>query len=401
MKNSIYLRDNCVLMKKGLKILFLIVGLVAISFSLYLLLKKDDNKFIIEGNVVEANKKTMYFEHVGISSISILDSVVLNETGKFKFKQLDPGEPDFYRLRLDGQLINIAIDSTETINIQASASSFAEGYSVEGSSECAKIKELAMMQLAASRAYNKLRKEYDDKLITIDQYMEQITPVLNNYKEKAKECIFVNPKSSSAYFALFQRINNLMIFDPADKEDYKALGAVATSWNQFLPEAIRSKQLYNLAIQSLKSIRGERPVEYDVTESAVHFEIKLPDINDNEVALFESCKDKVTLIDFTAYQMKGSPEYNILLNKVYEKYKSQGFEIFQISLDSDEHFWKTSAKNLPWTCVRDKLSMYSQIALNYNVKNLPTSFLMNRNGEIVKRIETIEEIESEVKKLLK
>ena len=401
MKNSIYLRDNCVLMKKGFKILLIIVGALAIACSIYLLLQKDDSKFIVEGNVVEANKKTMYFEQVGISSITILDSVVLKETGKFKFKQLSSGEPDFYRLRLDGQLINIAIDSTETIKIQASAPNFAEGYSVEGSDECTKIKELTMMQLAASRAYNKLRKEYDNKLITIDQYMEQITPVLNDYKENAKERIFVNPKSSSAYFALFQQINNLMIFDPYDKDDYKALGAVATSWNQFYPEATRSKHLYNLAIRALKSIRGERPVEYDVTENSVHFEIKLPNIEDQEVALFESCKDKVTLIDFTVYQMKGSPEYNVFLNKIYEKYKSQGFEIFQVSLDSDEHFWKTSAKNLPWICVYDKRSMYSQVALNYNVKDLPTSFLMNRNGEIVKRIESIENLESDVKSLLK
>ena len=394
MKNSIYLRDNCVLMKKGFKILLFIVGILAISCS-------DNNKFVIEGNVVEADKKTMYFEHVGISSITLLDSVVLNETGKFKFKQLNSGEPDFYRLRLDGQLINIAIDSTETIKVQASAPSFAEGYSVEGSDECTKIKELTMMQLAASRAYNKLRKEYDDKLITIDQYMEQITPVLNDYKENAKEHIFSNPKSSSAYFALFQQINGLMIFDPYDNEDYKALGAVGTNWNQFYPDAIRSKQLYNLAIQALKSIRGERPVEYDIAENTTYFEIKLPNIEDKEVSLFESCKDKVTLIDFTVYQMRGSPEYNILLNRIYETYKSQGFEIFQVSLDSDEHFWKTSANNIPWICVHDKQSMYSQVALNYNVKNLPTSFLMNRDGEIVKRIESIDNLESDIKNLLR
>ena len=401
MKNSIYLRDNCVLMKKGLKILLIIVSVLAILFLIYLLFKKDGGKFVIEGNVVEANKKTMYFEHVGITSINVLDSVVLNEKGNFKFKQADPGEPDFYRLRLDGQLINIAVDSTETIGIQASAPNFAEGYSVEGSSECLKIKELTMMQLAASRAYNKLRKEYDDKLITIDQYMEQITPVLNDYKEKARESIFTNPRSTAAYFALYQQINGLMIFDPYDKDDYKVLGAVATNWNQFYPEAIRSKQLYNLAILALKSIRGERPVEYEYTESKIHFEIKLPTIEDKEISLFESCEGKVTLIDFTAYQMKGSPEYNIMLNKLYEKYKSQGFEIFQVSLDSDEHFWKTAAKNLPWIRVFDKRSMYSQVALNYNVKSLPTSFLLNREGEIVKRIESIENLEADIKSVLK
>ncbi len=401
MKKSIYLRDNCILMKKGFKILLIIICAAGFLFLMCKILRKDDNKFTIEGNIVEANLKTMYFEHIGISSINVLDSVVLNETGKFKFKQPNPKEPDFYRLRLDGQLINIAIDSTETIKIQASAPSFAQGYVVEGSEECIKIKELTMLQLEASVAYNKLRKEYNDKQISVDQYMEQIAPVLDKYKESAKKYIYANPKSASAYFALFQQINNMLIFDPYDKNDYKALGAVATSWNQFYPEATHSKQLYNLAIQALKSIRGERPVEYNVTESSTHFEIKLPNIEDVDQSLFETCKDKVTLIDFTAYQMKGSPEHNIFLNTFYEKHKSQGFEIYQVSLDADENFWKNSAINLPWICVHDRKSMYSQIALNYNVKNLPTAFLMNRNGEIVKRIESFENLEKEVGELLK
>ncbi|MDR1369685.1 MAG: DUF4369 domain-containing protein [Dysgonamonadaceae bacterium] len=387
-------------MKKGLKILLTIIVALGFLFLMYKLLGKDSNKFTVEGNIVEATNKTMYFEHVG-TTVSALDSVVLNESGKFRFRQPNPGEPDFYRLKLDGQLINIAIDSTETIKIQSSASNFAQGYTVEGSDECTKIKELTMMQLEASVAYNKLRKGYNDKRITVDEYMEQIRPVLDKYKENAKKYIYANPKSSSAYFALLQQINDMLIFDPSDKEDYKALGAVATSWNQFYPEASRSKQLYTMAIQALKSIRGERPVEYDITENNTHFEIKLPDIEDKEISLFESCKNKVTLIDFTAYQMKGSPEHNMILNLFYEKQKAKGFEIFQVSLDADEHFWKNSAVNLPWICVRDRRSMYSQFALNYNVKELPAAFLLNRDGEVVKRIESFENLEKEIGGLLK
>ncbi|GHV20189.1 hypothetical protein FACS1894174_01520 [Bacteroidia bacterium] len=382
-------------MKNFLKILLIIICAFVLLFIVYKVFEKD-NRFTIEGNIVEANNKTMYFEHVGISKVEILDSIKLNEKGIFKFKQVNPGESDFYRLRLDGQLINIAIDSTETIKIQSNASNFAQGYAVEGSEECNKIKELTMMQLKASLAYNKLRKEFNDKKITVDQYMDQIVPVLNQYKENAKKYIYANPKSSSAYFALFQQINGMLIFDPNDKEDYKALGAVATSWNQYYPEATRSKQLYTMAIQALKSIRGERPVEYTAVDDSTHFEIKLPNIEDQEISLFESCKGKVTLVDFTAYQMKESPAHNIILNEFYEKNKSHGFEIFQISLDADEHFWKNAAINLPWICVRDKKSMYSQYALNYNVKNLPTAFLMNRKGEIIKRIESFDNLEKEI-----
>ncbi len=362
---------------------------------------EKDKRFTIRGNVSEGKGKTMFFEHVGISKIDVLDSVKLDDKGSFDFRHLNSGEPDFYRLRLDAQLINIAIDSSEVVDIQANASNFAQGYAVEGSAECSKIKELTMSQLKASIAYNKLRKSYNDGSVTVDQYMEQIIPVLNEYKESAKNYIYTNPKSSSAYFALFQQINGMLIFDPYDKEDYKAFGAVATSWDQYFPESARSKHLYNMALQALKAIRGERPVEYDVIESNAHLEMKLPDIHEKQISLFESCKGKLALIDFTAYQMQESPFHNIQLNEIYEKYKSRGFEIYQVSFDPDVHFWKNASANLPWICVRDPQSVYSQNALNYNVKNLPTAFLMNRNGEIVKRIDSFDHLEKEVDRFIK
>ncbi len=355
-----------------------------------------ETKFTIEGNVSGAKDKTIYFEHVGVSKVSILDSVKLTDNGKFKFKQESSKEPDFYRLRLNGQLINIAIDSTETIKIQADAPRFAQNYTIEGSAECTKIKELTLAQLKASIAFNELQKSYEKKEISPDQYTEQINAIINEYKDVAKKYIFENPKSTSAYFALFQQINNLLIFDPYNKEDYKVFGAVATSWTQFYPEAIRSKHIYSLAIQALKVIRGERPMEYNVTQEIDHFEISLPDIHAKNISLNDICKNKVTLIDFTAYQMEDSPQHNSRLNIVYEKYKSQGFEIYQISLDSDQHFWKNAASNLPWICVRDPQTIYSKVASSYNVKNIPTAFILNRAGEIVKRIESYDDLDKSI-----
>ena len=74
--------------------------------------------------------------------------------------------------------------------------------------------------------------------------------------------------------------------------------------------------------------------------------------------------------------------------------------IYQISLDADEHFWKTTADNLPWTCVRDANGIYSNIAAMYNVKSVPSLFLINRNSELSARGETIKDLDAAVKALL-
>ena len=102
-------------------------------------------------------------------------------------------------------------------------------------------------------------------------------------------------------------------------------------------------------------------------------------------------------MDFTAYQTEYSPQYNLLLAEIYRKYKQQGVEIYQISLDS---FWKVSASNLPWICVRDANSLNSRIAATYNVQQLPTAYLLDRTGAIRTRLTSMKEIENEIKKLL-
>ena len=96
-----------------------------------------------------------------------------------------------------------------------------------------------------------------------------------------------------------------------------------------------------------------------------------------------------------------SPAHNLQLAELYSRYRSQGLEIYQISLDSDNHLWKNAAVNLPWVCVRDPESAYSPIARKYNVTTIPTTFIRDRTGEIVTRIEDYNTLNATVTKYLK
>jgi hypothetical protein len=86
---------------------------------------------------------------------------------------------------------------------------------------------------------------------------------------------------------------------------------------------------------------------------------------------------------------------------LYKKYADEGFEIYQVSLDNNEHFWKTAADNIPWVCVRDNEAPYSQAANLYGVRELPTYFLINRANELVKRDVDVKDLETELQQLLK
>lgn len=360
------------------------------------------SEYTVKGVVSGADGQTMYLENVGVSTVQTLDSVKLTAAGKFKFTEKRPAFPDFYRLRLNNQLINFSIDSTETVSFTADAGTFATSYAVEGSENSKAIKAITLAQLDANLAINKLRKEYDSKMISDTTYQEKVLEAAEAYKDVARKYIYSAPMSAAAYFALFQQVDGLLFFDLYDQKDHKAYGAVATSFDHYYPGSPRAKHLYNLTLQSLKVIRSQRPVDLaNIKTNEVSFlDVELPNVNGDVVKLSTVANGKPVVINFTAYQTEWSPALNMELADLYSKYHSQGLEIYQISLDSDLHFWRNVASKLPWDCVRDPQSVYSQVAGLYNVKQLPAIFILDSKGTLVKRVEDVKNLETDVKAVL-
>jgi peroxiredoxin len=362
-----------------------------------------NSDFIVEGVIAGADGQVVYLENVGISSVQTLDSFRLTAVGKFAFKQPRPLYPEFYRLRLNNQWINFAVDSTENLSFSADAGTFATSYTVEGSENAKAIKAITLAQLDANQAIGKLRKEREGNLIPDTTFQTQIDKVADDYKTFARQYIYAAPMSTAAYFALFQQIDGLLFFDLYNKEDSKAYGAVATSFDHHYPASARTKHLHNLALQSIKIIRQQRAMNETAAiniEEISYMDIVLPNLKNEKTALSSIAKDKVVLVNFTAYQTEWSLELNMSLADLYSKYNRNGMEIYQVSLDSDTHYWKNVSSALPWICVRDPESVYSQIAALYNVKQLPALFLIDRKGNLVKRIEELNTLDTEIKKIL-
>lgn len=358
--------------------------------------------FKVRGVVAGATDQTLYLMHTGLSTITTLDSVKLKSNGKFTFKHTRPEFPDFYRLKLRDQYIHFSVDSTETITFSADAHNFDTSYTVEGSENSKQIKEIMLAQKDANQELRKLRESHGMKLITDSTYQESILKAIATYKDVAKKYIFGAPLSTAAYFALFQQMDGLWFFDLYDSNDSKAFAAVATSYKAYYPESPRAKQLESLALQSLKVVRDARLRDIPINDvkEVNYIDIELPDVNEKTIKLSDIAAKKTVLVMFTVFQSEWSPSLNYALNEAYQKYKGKGFEIYQVSLDSDAHFWKNAAYGLSWITVRDPQSVYSSIAAIYNVRQLPALFLLNKKGEIVKKIESVETLEEDIKAVL-
>ncbi len=381
------------------KISAYVIGCLLLSLSAC----NNEPHFTVKGDISDAKGKMLYFEASGIDEIEILDSTKLGSSGSYKFTYKQPESPEYYRLRIDNQIINFSIDSTETVIINAALADMPTNYTVEGSEASVKIKELSLKQIDLQRRVDILFKNASNLAPHIIQ--DSLFNMVTDYKQDIKlNYIFKDPTKAYAYFALFQKLGNFLIFDPLNsKEDIKCFAAVATSLNNRYPHAIRTKNIYNIVMKGMRNTRAPQQkileIPKDKIKEANIIDIELKDMKGN-VRKLTDLKGKVVMLDFTVYQNAVSPSRNLALRELYDKYSKDGFEIYQISLDADEHFWKTSADNLPWICVRDVNGIYSNYLSIYNVTNLPAFFLINRNNELKIRGEAVKNIEEEIKKLI-
>jgi peroxiredoxin len=364
----------------------------------------NDKKFTVEGQVANAKDSVLYFENVGLEGINTLDSIKLDEGGSFSFSEEAPATPEFYRLRIADQIINVSIDSTETVQFKAEYPGMASNYTVSGSDNCEKIKELTLMQMDLQNRAIAIQR---NPSLGVDEANDSIQRLINAHKEKVKSnYIYKEPMKAYSYFALFQAIGNYLIFNPrTNKDDIKAFAAVATSWDTYYPHAERGQNLHNIAIEGMKNQRiiaaqnAEFKVEASKVQEAGVLDIALLDNKGQERHLTD-LKGKVVLLDFHIFALNDSPKRIIMLRELYNKYQAQGLEIYQVSLDPDEHFWKQQTAALPWISVRDADGVNSQRLMLYNIQAVPDFFLIDRGNNLVKRAAQIKDLEAEIQKLL-
>ena len=356
--------------------------------------------FHVEGAIGNAKDSILYFEHNGLTGFTTVDSVKLDAKGAFSFASDKVNNPEFYRLRIAGQIINIAIDSTETVKVDAKYPQMATDYSVNGSYENEKINQLALKQINLQAQCQAL---YSEQPQAADSLVQQL---IQAYKyDVSHNYIFKEPMKAYSYFALFQYIvvNNeaRLIFNPAvDPEDNKVFGAVATSWDTYFPNSERGQNLHNITIKGMRDNRiaaaNKQNIQIEAEETGV---IDLP-LRDNKGNMHHltDLRGKVVLLDFHAFSLPDSPEYIMQMRELYDKYHAKGLEIYMVSLDENEHFWKESVATLPWINVYDNTGISE--AYTSAATATPIIYLIDRSNTVVRNPAQIKNLPKEIEALL-
>ena len=324
----------------------------------------DNELLILEGMAPNGNWYTM-------------DTVRLDATGNYVFAQEAPARPEIYRLTIGNSSAYFPIDSIDKVTVNASAPGIDRNYEVSGSSQA------EMMQ-------------------NVNTMIAQQSDNTDTLKRKISELLLTDPASITAYYIINKQLpGGAPLFNPGNKQDLRIIGAVANAYNRERPEDPRTSYLTKLYISAQRAMRPPREIGGDIEANEVQYpDIVLLDENGKEAKLSETVGNgKPTILNFTTYSADFAPALNVLLNKIVDE-TNGAVNVYQVGLDGDEFSWLKSASNLPWVTVYNSPKIGATYLMLYNVGTIPATFLIDRNGDLVARIEDLSQLEANVKKLL-
>jgi len=368
------------MVKKYLILVLIILSAVSCS---------KQKRILVEGKISNPFKGYVYLNKIEINTPVSVDSVKIRKNGTFRIR-IKATLPEFYQLGITGKgFITLLAEPGEKIKVSFKSGFLPQNYSVTGSPGTTKLMLLdSALNVTINRIdslkniyntfYNKLGFEKKEKEIN-----EAYVKILKDQRMFNISFILKNLSSFASLKALYQKVDD-RTYVLYDARDIQFLKLVSDSLNFHYPESKQARALKeNFEKEKARFLMSQiEQMAKNAPEKKLDPELN--DINGKRVTL-SSLRGKYVLL---AFWSAGSPDCiaeNLELKPLYSKYKSKGFEIYQINLDLNEETWRkaVSFDELPWINVREDDPANPVYARLYNVKILPANYLYDRNGEII------------------
>ncbi|MFI3282431.1 MAG: TlpA disulfide reductase family protein [Rikenellaceae bacterium] len=352
----------------------------------------NNTKVQINGRLIGAEESTLYIERVEGSETMMVDSVVLNDEGRFNVSFNTPtDDPTLYNVVSGAERIPLFLTQGDRVSIN-SMGSISMGYRVEGSQESELLRLFYQPYLKGISNLDAIASEYASTELSEEERRALARKYSKEYqtiKQTQLKFIIEHQASLAAVYALFQRL-------PGDQ--YLFNGDNDVIYLRIVADALEGSYPQSSYFRSLRNTisRMESDIALKNRVSKIDFpDLKLPDIYGKSVEL-SSLLGKVVLLEFWSSELGNSSTQNSELKELYTKYKDLGFEIYQVGIDNAKSHWITSVQEqrLPWISVSDLKGGASPSLGVYNVSKLPSNFLIDREGTILARDLRGEDLES-------
>ena len=112
-------------------------------------------------------------------------------------------------------------------------------------------------------------------------------------------------------------------------------------------------------------------------------ELVMPD-QDGQMRKLSDLEGKVIVLSFWSVAQTEHKMFNVDLLDLYKRYHDKGLEVYQVSFDIDKPTWAAAVRSqgLPWISVNDGLGVESPSAAAYNIQQIPTMYVFDKNGDL-------------------
>lgn len=343
------------------------------------------NKIKISGRIDHAAKAMIYLDEVDVYNTIPLDSFKLNKNGRFSFS-FESKVPGFYQLRLNPDKIIVLFPKPgEHVVIEADANNPIISLKPSGSHDTEQITKIIEMLQEAKSKLDSIAVLYDNS--TDDSVRIRLNgeyqDILESHRKASIAYLLTNYNSLSSVYVLYQQYQPgyYIFYKTTDLQYFKIL---SDSLSKYHPHSKHVDALKAYTNKLLNEYNSKVLLQHANTTVGALPPVKLPDYA-GDTATLSSLKGKYVLLSFWSSTNQVCIQQNLELKKVYEKYRKKGFEIYQVSFDNSRENWQRAIRfdEIPWISVIDAGYPYSVVAGNYNVTQLPSNYLIDKDNSSI------------------
>lgn len=342
----------------------------------------------ISGNIFNTKVDSVTLAQFVGNRFSDIQKVPMSEKGDFSISTKVP-YPDFYVILIGEDRINLILREESDIKIYGDGANLNTFCNIVGSDESKNMKVFITQMLE----YNQKRAQLEQRLQTEPQNRELISKDLQGAHSDfiSNREIFVAQNRNSP--ALLPAMTSYDV-----NAEWQYYETVALMIEKSLPGSPSIKSNYDnyLAQKAQKEAMdflspGKEAPDFEELMLDGKTKMKLSDL-----------RGQIVLLDFWASWCGPCRRENPAVVKLYNEYKDKGFTIMSVSLDKTKEPWEQAIKKdgLVWANhVSDLQGWSCAAAQKYQVRGIPFTVLIDRDGKIIQTKLRGAALEQELKRI--
>lgn len=336
----------------------------------------------ITGNIFNADVDSISLSQYYGSHYVDYIKVPLSKKGDFSIKG-SLNAPDYYVIRVGGSHLNLILRDSSNVKLYGDGSNINSYCNIVGSDESNNMNNF----IKTMTIWNAKR---DSAVALIQKDPSRQTEISNSmtteyYTFQGNLQTYISQNQNSP--ALLPVISTIDV-----ENDFATYESIVMQLNNSFGESPSIKELYKTYMQT-KTKRESANFLAPGKESPDFEELK---IDGKTKMKLSDLRGQIVLLDFWASWCGPCRKENPNVVRLYEKYKNDGFTVMSVSMDRDKAAWLAAIEkdNLTWpNHVSDLGHWSSKVPQLYQVKGIPFTVLIDKEGKIIKtnlRAETLE-----------